>query len=354
MKRKCFENRYLIEIPHPHFVHFFKNIITRLGRENVVITCQRSGIISDLLDRAGFDYVVLGKKYRGIPAKAFGQILYLVKFLKLIREKKIGYLLGMSPALALAAKITGREMFFFDDDDSAVQPITKKLTVPLSDYVITPRCLQFENYGKKHYSYAGYQELAYLAPAYFKPDVSVVRKYGLEPDSYFLIRWNAFLAYHDGGHSGILEGSKRKLIEELEPRGRILISSEYELAEEYGKYRLEIDPLDIHHIMAFARMFIGDSQTMTAEAAVLGTPAIRCNSFKGKIAYLKELEEVYELTYAFFPTESEAMLEKIRSLLRQGDIKRIWKERRDAMLAQMIDVNQFILDLLKAATMERQ
>lgn len=342
--------RFLIDIPHPHFVHFFRNVIEQLGRENVLLTCQRSGIITDLLDRAKFDYFVLGKKYRGMLAKALGQFRYLLKYVRLIRRHDVRCLLGMSPALALAARITGRKMIFFDDDDSAVQPITRRLTVPLSHLIVTPGCLSFENYSSKHRMYAGYQELAYLAPAYFQPDETVVRRYGLEPGRYFIIRWNEFRAHHDSAEGGIPKEAKRELVARMSMNGRVLITSEYELEAEYAGFRLQIDPLDIHHVLAFARMFIGDSQTMTAEAAVLGTPAIRCNSFKGRIAYLKELEERYGLTYAFLPDEMDALMAKVSSLLEQDDLKEVWRGRRDAMLARVEDVNQFILELLRRET----
>ena len=38
---------------------------------------------------------------------------------------------------------------------------------------------------------------------------------------------------------------------------------------------MNIDPSDMHHALAFASLYIGDTQTMAAEAAVLGTPSIR-------------------------------------------------------------------------------
>ena len=56
-----------------------------------------------------------------------------------------------------------------------------------------------------------------------------------------------------------------------------------ELTEDLKEYRLSIDPKDIHHILFFADIFISDSQTMTAEAAVLGTPSIRYNDFVGRL-----------------------------------------------------------------------
>ena len=36
---------------------------------------------------------------------------------------------------------------------------------------------------------------------------------------------------------------------------------------------IKIDPNDMHHILSYAHIFIGDSQTMAAEAAILGTPS---------------------------------------------------------------------------------
>jgi len=340
------QRRYLVDIPHPHFVHFFRNIILLLGRENVIITCQKSGIITQLLDNYGLRYIELGQKYNNLISKAYGQLRYFVKYLKIIRRYNIDFLLGMSPSVALAAKISGRKLFFFDDDDSAVQPLTRKITIPLADYIITPQCLEFENYGTKHFTYRGYQELAYLAPTYFKPEKSVITKYGLIPDSYFILRFNDFHAHHDLGHSGIQEQIKDKLIELLSTFGSVYITSEGELHEKYSKYQLRVKPEDIHHVLAFARMYIGDSQTMTSEAAVLGIPAIRCNTFKNKIAYLKELEETYQLTYAFLPSESEELIDKVKALIAQDNLKETWISKRNTMLSEMEDVNKYILKIL--------
>ena len=49
---------------------------------------------------------------------------------------------------------------------------------------------------------------------------------------------------------------------------------------------MAIDPSDMHQVMAHASLYIGDSQTMAAEAGVLGVPFIRCNDFVGRIGYL--------------------------------------------------------------------
>ena len=90
-------------------------------------------------------------------------------------------------------------------------------------------------------------------------------------------------------------------------------------------------------------MFLGDSQTMTSEAAVLGTPAIRCNTFVGRIHYLEEEEHKYGLTYGFRPENSEAMFQRIDELLAMPNLKEEWQTRRQKMLSEKIDYASFLV-----------
>jgi uncharacterized protein len=341
------KKEFLIEIPHPHFVYFFREIIFKLGDKKVLITCQDSGIITHLLNNLGLEYVVIGKKYNGLLGKAYGQFLYFLKFIILIRKHNISKALGMSPGLALAAKVLGIKLFFFDDDDSAVQPITKRITIPLSSYIITPVCLSFEDYGKKHFTYNGLQELAYLSPTYFKPNHSKLKEYNLDKNKFIIIRFNDFKAHHDKGHSGIPKEVRQQLVNIFKNRFDVFITTEGELDKEFKPFQLKIDPSDIHQIMYFAFMYIGDSQTMASEAAVLGTPSIRCNTFKNKISYLNELEYTYKLTYAFLPTETDEMINKINDLLKVENLKDLWSKRKEYMLEQMEDVPSFVSSFIK-------
>jgi hypothetical protein len=90
-------------------------------------------------------------------------------------------------------------------------------------------------------------------------------------------------------------------------------------------------------------MFVGDSQSMTVEAAVLGTPAIRCNTFVGRCPVIEELEHLYGLTYGFLPNEERKMQSKIKSLLGEVSLKYMWKQRRDVMLAEKIDLTAWMI-----------
>ena len=97
---------------------------------------------------------------------------------------------------------------------------------------------------------------------------------------------------------------------------RIYITSERPLEPQFEKYRIKINPLDMHHVMAFASLDIGDSQTMAAEAGVLGVPFVRFNDFVGRIGYLRELEDTYELGYGIHATPITVSGEGLAVLVR--------------------------------------
>ncbi len=99
----------------------------------------------------------------------------------------------------------------------------------------------------------------------------------------------------------------------------------------------------MHHFLKDAYMVIGDSQTMIAEAAVLGTPALRFNDFVGKLGYLEELEHKYCLTYGIKTTEPENLLKKIDFILQIKNLKEEWQIRKEKMLADKIDVTAFMV-----------
>ena len=88
-------------------------------------------------------------------------------------------------------------------------------------------------------------------------------------------------------------------------------------------------------------MYIGDSQTMAAESAVLGVPFIRFNDFVGKIGYLHELENRYELGYGFKSNDSEKMLSKVSEILSYPGLNKDWKNKRAKMLSDKINVSSF-------------
>ena len=118
----------------------------------------------------------------------------------------------------------------------------------------------------------------------------------------------------------------------------------------------------MHHVMAFASLYIGDSLTMAAEAGVLGVPFVRFNDFVGRIGYLRELEDVYELGYGIHasalpadspirrndgspqPSGVEELYKRVEALVAMPSEQRrvLWSARRNQMLNDKVDCAKFL------------
>jgi hypothetical protein len=201
---------------------------------------------------------------------------------------------------------------------------------------------------EKTITYPGNHELAYLHPDLFTPDPVIRQRYIPGDQPYFLIRFAKLGAHHDTHAKGISDAIARKLIALLEPHGRVFITSERPLPPEFEPYRLNIHPIDIHHIMAYSLLFIGDSQTMSAESGVLGVPFIRFNAFAGKIGYLVELEEKYQLGVSIHPDNEEALYRQVTTWLPLLGDRLHWEAKRQRLLNDKIEVASFMTRLIES------
>lgn len=86
---------------------------------------------------------------------------------------------------------------------------------------------------------------------------------------------------------------------------------------------------------------------MTAEAAVLGTPALRCNDFVGKLGYLKQLEDEFNLCFGFRTDQKQALIEKAAELASANGLKNEWKFKREELLKNTIDPTIFFVWFLE-------
>ena len=216
---------------------------------------------------------------------------------------------------------------------------------PFYSNVVCPYVCDAGKWEKKKIGYSGYQKLTYLHPNYFTPDKKVVEKYfPVDESPYYIIRFAKLAAHHDVGVKGFSIEVARKVIDILKSKGRVFITSEDTLPEEFEQYRLRINPLDIHHVMAFATLYIGDSQSMAVEASMLGVPALRFNDFVGKkkIGVMEELEHVYGLTYGISSHEPQQLYDKIQELIAIPNLREEFQSRRQRMLDEKIDVTAFL------------
>ncbi|MEA1897882.1 MAG: DUF354 domain-containing protein, partial [Bacteroidota bacterium] len=218
-----------------------------------------------------------------------------------------------------------------------------KIAYPFATNLILPDVCSAGKYSKKKIGIKSYHELAYLHPNYFTPNKKKISKYIDVVSPFFIIRFSGLSAYHDKGKSGITSDLAYELIKILSPHGAIFISAERQLEKEFEKYRISLNPVDIHHALYYADIFIGDSQTMAAESAVLGTPFIRYNDFVGKLGYLDELENIYGLGYGISTLEPQKFLNKVKELLALKNKVQYYRKKREQMLNEKIRYTDFLI-----------
>lgn len=351
----------LIDIVHPAHVHLVRNFYHEmLGRgHKVVVTCKDIPSARQLLEMYHIPYIYLGAKKDNIVLKALEQLWFNLRLLRIARREGCTLAFGSSITLAHIAALSKWSLFrkrinaiLLDDDDDEVEPLYAKYGHPYADVVLSP--METPRATKKVVYYPAYHELAYLHPKRFVPDASVLNDAGIRyernekgevvnVEPYFVMRFNAFKAHHDVGVVGLTIENKRRMVKLLSQHGKVFITTERNIDEEFLPYQLRVPQDKVHSLLYYATMFVGDSQTMTSEAAVLGTPSIRCNTFVGRIHYLEEEENRYRLTYGFKPDASEAMFEKVEELLAMGgaELKAEWNKRRAVLLNEKIDYTAF-------------
>ena len=354
-----------IFLGHPAHFHMLKHAAKAWTADGhkVFFAIKQKDILEQLLKDAGFEYTIIregrGKGKISMMLSVFKMEWRMCKFLQ---RNKIDVLIGTT--LSFAARYIARKpVVVMNEDDAAVVPLYAKIVYPFASNILAPIVCNNGKWDTKSTKYPGYHELAYLHPNHFTPDPKIVEAYGIDTSKpYFVMRFASLNAHHDSGIKGINTEIAERLVKILEPFGTIYITSERPLEPQFEKYRIKINPLDMHHVMAFASLYIGDSQTMAAEAGVLGVPFVRFNDFVGRIGYLCELEDKYKLGYGIHasvlpadspirrvdgsaqPSGVEELYKRVEQLVAMpvDERRAAFQSRRQKMLSDKIDCAKFL------------
>ena len=333
--------RILIDIGHPAHVHIFKNfawIFTGKGHD-ILFTVRDKENALYLLKQYKFNSILVGKHFKSRSQKIWGLVKFNAKLLKVALKFKPD--LFLSHGSIYAAHVSGllKKPHISVEDTGNMEQI--RLYRPFTEVILTPSALQL-NLGDKKISYNGYHELSYLRPAYFKPDKKIYETLKLSRKNIFsVVRFVSWTATHDTGMKGIPLALRIKAVQEFSKYGEVFISSEADLPADLQKYKLNIKPEEMHHVLAFANLLFSESATMASECAVLGTPSVYLDD-KGRY-YTDEQEKKYKLVnnYTQSINDIECGIQKGCEILSKNEAKSIWRERRDMMLNDKIDVTAF-------------
>jgi predicted glycosyltransferase len=336
----------MLDIGHPKDVNLFKNVMLRLQEKGheIQIFARAKENTKKMLAEYGFEYK-LSKHYRSMSGKALGILVNDVLLYKYAREFNPDIFVSPgSPYSAHVSRLIGKPHIAFSDTEIA--GIVTKLTLPFTDKIYTSTSFYLD-LGIKQERFNGYCELAYLHPRYFTPKKEVTEKYQLK-ESYIILRLSALASNHDLHATGFgfkTEEELKEYLYEIEKFGQIIIFSETSHWQTIKDYQIEIDSRDLHDLLYYSRLYIGEGASMASEAAILGVPSIYVsNTERG---YLNELEQKYGLVYNI--EEKDEGLKRAIEILKDESLRDQWHLKRDKMLSEKIDVVEYIVDVIENA-----
>lgn len=341
--------KFLFYLGHPAHFHNLKVVTQMLEEEGhqVLLVAREKDVLFQLLERSNFHWKSMpARKNRGkigLVASVAGREWAMWK---IARSFKPDLMAGTDLVITHVGKALGISAVVINEDDAAAIPLMARWAFPCATAIIAPNCCDQSPANAKKIGYNGYQELAYLHPNHFTPNREKVTQLFGHGDPYFILRFASLHAHHDKDRSGIDDQLALQIIEFLNPHGRVYITSERTFSKELEPYRIAIHPTDMHDVLAFAELFIGDSQTMTAESAVLGVPAIRFNDFVGELNYLEELEHKFHLCTGIRTSDPQRLTNTISAHLELPNRRADFKEKRIKMLNETIDVAVFLKNSL--------
>jgi hypothetical protein len=339
--------RYLFELQHPKHYHQFKHLIALLKarQDEVLIVARDKDVLLSLLQYDKHDYQVMGKHGKGIFTKFLLIPKLIFDYYKIIRHFKPHAILSKaSPYSVVIGKFLHIPTII--TPDSEVVALTNKFTAPLATCVITQDTFQ-RNFGKKHRKINGFFEATYLHPNYFKADENEIYNDQItKNDRIFVLRFIGWNANHDVNQYGFSQKEKIELVHFLMQHGKVIITSEKNVPQELWENVIKIHPSKIHHLLKFAHLYIGDSQSMATEASLLGTPSIRYNSFVGPndVSNFLLLQSKYKLLNNC--KSFNQVLFIAEELIMNFHAKRIWTERSDYYFQEIGDPNLELLSII--------
>lgn len=337
--------KVLIDVNHPAHVHFFKNAAGTLeaAGHQLLFTSRDKECAIELLEELSLPHRTLSVMGDG-SVLGFARELLLrnYRLLKVVREFRPDVMVAIGGTfIAHVGFLTATPRLAFYDTEMAT--LQNRITYPLLTRLCVPNC--YTAPVPRHTArYQGYHELAYLNPDSFSPSRELALACGLSTDeNNFLLRVVSWQANHDINEQGWSQSMLEQVFDYLDKRGNVIISSERALPERLEPYRYRGLAKNIHHLMAYCQLFVGESATMASECAVMGVPAVYAASTSR--GYLEEQQQ-YGLVKVLTRFDTADIIREIDTFIARDNAE--FKQARQRLLDDAVDVPAYIVDTIKS------
>lgn len=342
--------RYLIFTNTPAHVHLYKHVVDKLlarGHE-VLVLARDYGCTVELLEWYDLPYEVYG-----YCATAKGSLFarlpaHYARAVRAVYRFDPDLIFGMGGYAAHTAALTRTPSVLVLDSEST--SLDHSMSIPFARAVLTPDTFR-KSLGDDHYVFPGFKECAYLHPDIYEHDRSIRESLGVGSDEpYAIVRLNAFGSHHDVGEGGISQSECRDLIERLADRATVFVSDEGHNVslESVPAEPFSLHPALLHDALAEAELLIADTQTMVTEAALLGTPAIRSNSFVGD-SDMGNFLELEDEGLIFNIASFDGVIEQAQLLLDAENTASMWSRRRNEYLNEKCNLTDLLVEVAENA-----
>ena len=313
----------------------------------MILTSREKDMTVPLLNSYKLSHFNLGHCGTNFSTLAREFLFRTIKLTRLVHKEQPDIMTAISGTfIAPAGRLARKPVVIFSDTEHAA--ISNSISYPLSHHLVFPTCYRKPLKWKKVTYYNGYHELAYLHPNYFYPDPAVLKLLDVkENEKFTIMRFVSWESGHDIGHPGLSMSIKRKAVNMFSQYGRVFISSEKELPPDLKEYQLPVPYLKMHDALYYATLLYGESATMASEGSILGTPAIYIdNNGRG---YTDEMEKVYGTVFNFSEKyeDQEKSIQKGIEILKNENVKSIWRNKSKKIIDDKIDVTKFIVNFIE-------
>lgn len=342
--------RYLVFTNTPAHVHLYKYAVQELldrGHE-VEILARDYGCTTALLEWYDLPHTVYG--YCGTTKGSLFRRLpgHYARILRRTVRYDPDLIFGMGGYASPAGLVSRTPTVLILDSEPTT--LDHALSRPLAETILTPATFR-KDLGEKHYTFSGFKETAYLHPDTFSPESGIREALGVGPDeAYAIVRFNAFGSHHDVSAGGFTPDERRELVEELSRHVTVFVSDEGgDLpVSSLPARKFNLHPALLHSALAEAELLVADSQTVVTEAALLGTPAIRSNSFVGDDD-MGNFLALHEAGLIFNLQEFDAVLDRAQALLSNESTGQLWRKRRDVFVRDKVNLTEVVVNLAESS-----